>query len=131
MADFIEIKGLWVEGRHGVLPEEHAQPQPFVIDLMVKFDARPAAASDDLADTVDYSALAESAVRVVQGEHCNLVETLAGRIAAVIMDHPRVLGVRVRVAKPDAPIDVQVDEVAVSVGRTRPGAHRRRWEEEA
>ncbi|MBV8965133.1 MAG: dihydroneopterin aldolase, partial [Mycobacteriaceae bacterium] len=61
MTDRIELRGLTVRGHHGVLEHERRDGQNFVIDLTVWFDLDAAAASDDLADTLDYSDLARRA----------------------------------------------------------------------
>ena len=54
MTDRIDLTGIEVWARHGVLPEEKTRDQPFVVDVGVFLDTAQAAASDDLEDTVDY-----------------------------------------------------------------------------
>ncbi len=66
-SDRIEIRGLRVLGTHGVLPEEQTRAQPFEIDLDLNLSTVAAAASDDLADTVDYSAVVDRVCAVVGG----------------------------------------------------------------
>ncbi|MST34719.1 dihydroneopterin aldolase, partial [Acidimicrobiaceae bacterium USS-CC1] len=80
-ADRIELRGLRVLGTHGVLPEERSRPQPFEIDLDVFADLRVAGRSDDLADTIDYGAVATAAAAAVEGPHADLLEHLAERVA--------------------------------------------------
>ena len=56
--DRIELRGLKVRGTHGVFEHEKRDGQDFLVDLVLWTDFTAAAASDDLADTVDYGALA-------------------------------------------------------------------------
>jgi len=65
--DRIELRGLRVFARHGVLDEERRDGQEFVIDAVLWLDTRPAAASDDLSKTIDYGALANRLVAVGRG----------------------------------------------------------------
>ena len=117
MSDRIALTGLRVRGHHGVLPEERRDGQEFVVDAVLTLDTRPAAASDDLAATVDYGTLAMRLAEVVGGEPVNLIETLAARLAEVCVADPRVISARVTVHKPSAPIALSFDDVAVTVER--------------
>jgi dihydroneopterin aldolase len=119
VADRIEIRGLRVHGFHGVRPEERRDGQVFVIDATVDIDTAPAAAGDELAATVDYSALAERLHAVVAGEPVDLLETLAARLADVCLVDSRVTAAEVSVHKPQAPVGVPVDDVVVTIQRTR------------
>ena len=121
-ADRIVLRGLRAQGRHGVLATERATGQTFGLDLDLEVDTRAAAASDDLADTVDYSAVANAALGVVTGEPVDLVETLADRVARTVLADSRVKAVTVSVHKPQAPLDVPFDDVVVVIRRTRPAA---------
>ena len=67
MADRIELRGLTVRGNHGVFDHERRDGQDFVVDITVWIDLQAAAASDDLADTLDYGALAQRAADIVAG----------------------------------------------------------------
>jgi dihydroneopterin aldolase len=116
-SDRILIPGLRALGVHGVLPEEHERPQPFEVDVELVVDTAAAGASDDLADTVDYSAVCEAVVRVITAEHHQLLERLAERIADVCRADDRVHGVVVEVRKLHPPVRAQVRHVAVRVER--------------
>lgn len=120
-ADRIELVGLRARGRHGVLPAERADGQVFVVDATLEVDTRPAAASDDLADTVDYSDLAHRLVAVVSGEPADLIETVAQRLADVCLADPRVRAVEIALHKPEAPVGQPVDDVVVRVRRESTG----------
>ena len=115
--DRITLRGLRVRGFHGVLPAEREQGQDFVVDAVLTLDLRPAAASDDVADTVHYGELAERLAAVVAGEPVDLVETLATRLAEVCLSYDRVRGAEVTVHKPDAPIPLSFQDVSVTVVR--------------
>lgn len=118
-ADRIRLRGLRTRGFHGVLPEERVAGQDFVIDLDLELDLAPAAASDDVRDTVHYGELAQEVSAIVAGDPVDLIETLADRIASAVLRSGRVLAVTVTVHKPQAPIPVAFDDVSVSLTRHR------------
>ncbi|CAM3446801.1 dihydroneopterin aldolase [Tsukamurella hominis] len=122
MADRIELTGLRVRGNHGVFEHERRDGQEFIVDLVLWVDSRPAAASDDLNDTVDYGALAQRAHDIVAGEPRNLIETVAAEIADDIAVDEKVYAVEVTVHKPSAPIPLSFADVAVVARRSRSGA---------
>ncbi len=119
MDDQIALTGLRVFGRHGVLGHERRDGQHFVVDLAMTVDASVAAHSDDVADTVHYGEVAERVAQLVGGEPVNLIETLAVRIADAVLEGWPVHTVTVTVHKPEAPIEVPFDDVAVTVTRGR------------
>ena len=118
-ADRIALRGVRAWGRHGVFEAERASGQPFVVDAVLELDTRTAARSDDLADTVDYGALAGTLAKVVCGESVQLLETLAGRLAEVCLEDPRVSAVQITVHKPEAPVAVALEDVSVTIHRRR------------
>jgi dihydroneopterin aldolase len=113
----IELVGLRAKGFHGVFAAERRNGQEFVVDLVLHVDTRPAAASDDLADTVDYGAVAQRVHDLVTGEPVDLIETLANRIAAACLAQQRVQAVEVAVHKPQAPLGVPFSDVVLRVVR--------------
>lgn len=119
--DRVALHGLRARGRHGWFDNERRRGQLFVVDVVLWLDAGPAAASDDLADTVDYGALGAAVVALVEGEPVRLLETLAVRIAELVLGDARVAQVAVTVHKPEAPMPVHFDDVSVTVVRERAG----------
>lgn len=117
--DRITLTGLRVFGRHGVFEHEKRDGQEFVVDLTVWLDLAPSAASDDLADTVNYGELAQVAADIVAGEPYDLIESVAGRIAEEVLRDRRLAAVEVTVHKPTAPIPLRFADVAVTVRRQR------------
>lgn len=115
--DLVQLTGLRVRGQHGVFDFERRDGQDFVVDVALELDLRPAAASDELADTVDYGALATGLAAVLAGEPVNLLETLVERLATTCLADPRVSAATVTVHKPQAPIPLQFSDVAVTVRR--------------
>ena len=120
MTDRIEIVDLRVTGVHGVLPEERERAQPFSLDILAWLDMDAAQHSDDLADTVDYGALAQAAADVVGGRSYRLLEALAGRLAsALLIVDPRLEAVEVTVRKLRPPLALDVGSTGVRVRRAR------------
>ncbi len=119
-SDRIVLTGLRVRGHHGVLPAERELGQEFVVDAMLWLDTRPAAASDDVAATIDYGTLAQALARIIAGEPVDLIETLAHRLADACLADGRVLRTEITVHKPAAPIPLPFTDVAVTVIRDRP-----------
>ena len=118
--DRIEIRDLRVTGTHGVLPEERTRPQPFSLDVVAWVDMAPAQASDALADTVDYGALAHVATDVVTQRSFQLLEARAGHVAdALLAVDLRLLAVEVTVRKLRPPLALDVASTGVRVRRSR------------
>jgi 7,8-dihydroneopterin aldolase/epimerase/oxygenase len=117
--DRIEIRDLRVVGRHGVLPEEQERAQPFSLDIVAWVDMASAQRSDDLADTVDYGALAQMAADVVAQGSYQLLEALAGHLADTLLTtDSRLKAVEVTVRKLRPPLALDVASTGVRVLRT-------------
>ncbi|HEU5003600.1 MAG TPA: dihydropteroate synthase [Actinomycetota bacterium] len=118
-ADRVVLRGLEVFAFHGVHPEEQAKGQPFLIDVEAWLDLAPAAHSDDLSAALDYSRLAATLRSVATQQRYDLIETLAGRLAAAVLAEAGVTRAVVRVAKPQAARALGARDIAVEVVRTR------------
>lgn len=118
--DRISLRGISVRGHHGVFPAERRDGQLFVVDvdLHLRLETR----SDSLADTVNYAEIAAIVEDVVAGEPCNLIETVAGRIADRVLRHaPSVEQVQVVVHKPQAPVTQAFNDLFVTINRSQDG----------
>jgi len=118
-ADVIELRGLRVLGTHGCLPEEKDRKQPFELDLDVVADLASAAAADEVGATVDYGRLVDDVVAVVAAEHFSLLETLAARVADVVLADDRVMSVTVAVRKLRPPVAADLATAGVRITRSR------------
>lgn len=119
VSDLITLRGMRFAGRHGVSDGERAASQPIEVDLVLHLDLARAAGSDDLADTVDYSAAFELVREIVQGRSFHLLEALAARIADAILDALAVDELEVAVRKPEAPLAGTFETVEVRLSRRR------------
>lgn len=117
--DRLEIRGIECFGHHGVFEHERREGQPFVIDVVLGLDTRPAAASDDLHDTVDYGSLVARLKAAVESDPLDLIEALAQRLAEICLLDDRVEWAQVTVHKPEAPIDATFSDVALTITRNR------------
>lgn len=120
--DRIALRGLRAYGHHGVYEAERERGQEFIVDVVLELDLAPAAASDDVADTVHYGELADRLVAIVAGEPVRLLETLAQRLADACLADRRVRAVEVTVHKPSAPIPHAFADVAVTLRRSTEGS---------
>ena len=120
MVDRLRLEGMTFNGRHGVRPDEHERPQPFTVDVTLEATLAQAGISDRLGDTVDYTRAYEIVRQVVEGEHRDLLEALAERIAGGLLELEGVAGVAVRVAKkPRLAGDFRAFAVEIERSRTR------------
>jgi len=110
MTDRLHLKALNFYGYHGVLPREREEGQLFEVDVELGYDQRPAAASDDLDKAVDAYEVYQRIKTVVEGPPCNLLETVAQRVADRLLDLPRVETVIVRLRKPQAGFHEGIEE---------------------
>ena len=119
MDDRIELHDLRAMGTHGVLPEERARRQPFGVDVDIAADLGAAGRSDDLTDTIDYGQVAEAVAAEIEGEHADLLEHLAERIAQRVLAVAagRATSVTVTLRKLRPPIPVHAASVAVRITR--------------
>ena len=116
--DKILIKDLECSGFHGVLEEEKKLGQKFIVSAVLSTNFEKAVVSDKCADTVNYSEVSHFIVDTVKGTKYDLIETLADKLARMILiNYPMVEEVEIEVKKPWAPIYLHLDTVAVSTSR--------------
>ncbi|HEU5471842.1 MAG TPA: dihydroneopterin aldolase [Actinophytocola sp.] len=124
MTDRIVLTGLRVRANHGVFEHERRDGQDFFVDVTAWLDLHTAARTDDLADTLDYGALAVRVAEIVGGPPRNLIEAVATSVAEELMADERMHAVEVTIHKPTAPIPLTFADVAVTVRRSRRGGRR-------
>ena len=114
--DRIEILGIEDFGFHGVFEDEGRDGQKFLVDVVLKLDLAKASMSDDLNDTIDYGAVSLLVKDAITGEPFSLLEKLAGVIAQKLLAKFSALEeVEITVHKPEAPLAVKFQDVAVTV----------------
>ena len=84
--DRVFIENLTIETVIGIFDWERDIKQAVSLDLEMDFDIRKAAASDAIEDTLDYKAVAKRLIRFVEQSEFQLVETLAERCAAIVLE---------------------------------------------
>lgn len=100
--DTVFIEGLEIEALIGIYDWERRIRQPLLFDLELAFDNRRPAASDAIADTLDYKAVSKRLIEFVSQSDFGLVETLAERCAALVLDEFGVQQLRLKLSKPGA-----------------------------
>jgi dihydroneopterin aldolase len=100
--DKVFIEGLEVEVLIGIYDWERRIRQPLVFDIEMAFDNRVPAASDAIGDTLDYKAVSKRIAAYAADSDFGLVETLAERCAAIVLEEFGVSEVRLRLSKPGA-----------------------------
>lgn len=118
--DQITVRGIAVRANHGVFEHERRDGQDFYCDLVLHLDTARAGSSDDLAATVHYGEVTADVVQVLTANPVDLIETLAERVAAVVLARAAVRAVDVTIHKPQAPVGHPVSDVAVTIRRLGP-----------
>jgi 7,8-dihydroneopterin aldolase/epimerase/oxygenase len=117
--DRITLRGMRFMGRHGVNPEEQVTAQPFEVDVILRTELSRPATTDELADTIDYSAVFRIAAEIVENRSYRLIERLAGAIAEAVLAAFPIDDVEVRVRKPKAPLPGALETVEARLRRRR------------
>lgn len=100
--DKVFVQGLEVLTTIGVYEWEKGIRQKLRFDLEMGFDNHPAAADDDIHKALDYASLSQKVAAYAEQNHVELVETMAERVAQLILAEFPVLSVKVRLTKPGA-----------------------------
>ncbi|OMO68654.1 Dihydroneopterin aldolase [Corchorus olitorius] len=120
MGDKLILRGLKFHGFHGVKPEEKKLGQKFLVDVDAWMDLRPAGKSDDLLDTVSYTAIYRIVKEVVEGQSKDLLESVAQLIASTTLTKfSQISAVRVKVGKPHVAVHGPLDYLGVEIIRYR------------
>ncbi len=118
--DKIILKNMRFFAYHGVLPEEQKNGQEFFIDVEMHTDVKDAGTSDDLHDTIDYSAVYRIVKDITQNNKFKLIEKLACSISGEILSRfGKINRIVVNIRKPQAPIGGELDYAEVEIVRDR------------
>ena len=115
--DKIIIKDLLLRGIIGINDDERVNKQDILINLVLFADTRPAGASDDINDAINYRTITKHIIRHVEASADFLVERLVSDIARIVLTEYDVERVIVRVEKPGALRFAE--SVGVEIDRTR------------
>jgi dihydroneopterin aldolase len=100
--DRIFLRGLSAECIIGFIDWERRVKQTVVVDLELPVDCRRASVTDDVADTVDYKSVAKRVLAYIEASEFKLVETLAHRLALLLLEEFALEWVRISLNKPGA-----------------------------
>jgi 7,8-dihydroneopterin aldolase/epimerase/oxygenase len=100
--DRIFVHGLTTECVIGFIDWERRVKQTVVVDLELSTDCARTARTDEVADTLDYRKVVRRVLAFVEASECRLIETLAERLARLILEEFAVEWVRVSLSKPGA-----------------------------
>jgi FolB domain-containing protein len=115
--DKIHIRDIALRCIIGVNDEERREKQDVIVSVSMHADLSRAGATDSFGDTVDYKAVKQRIVSLVEGSQHFLIEALAEAIARVCLEHDRVQQVDVTVEKPGALRFARTVAVEISRGR--------------
>ena len=115
--DRIFLRGLTAECVIGFIDWERRVKQTVVVDLELPVDCRQAAVSDDVTDTVDYKKVSKRVLAFIEASEFKLVETLAQRLALLILEEFAIEWIRLSINKPGAIRNSR--DVGVSIERSR------------
>ena len=113
--DTVYIKGLKTDAVIGVYDWERSIRQTLVLDLELSSDNRAAAATDGIADAVDYDAISKRILAYVQASEFELIETLAERVADIVLSEFNIPWLRLKLSKPGAV--AEANDVGVIIER--------------
>lgn len=116
-SDTIFLRGLAIECIIGFIDWERRVKQTVVIDLELPVDCRAASLTDEVVDTLDYKRVAKRVIAFVEESQFKLVETLAQRLALLVLSEFGVEWIRLSINKPGAIRGSR--DVGVRIERTR------------
>ena len=122
--DKIIINGLKVFAYHGVNPEEKRDGQTFELDVILYLPLLRAGQTDELDDTISYAKATKTVVRVMTEAKYDLLERAAQRVAEqLLLEYHELNKVKVLLKKPEAPVNVDFNYMAVQITRQRSDIH--------
>lgn len=100
MADILYVQGVEVQATIGIEKWEQAIKQKIRFDIEMLADAKHAAATDNIADSINYQVVTTKLITYIEQSKFQLLETLAENCAKLVMDEFNVQGLRLRMSKP-------------------------------
>jgi dihydroneopterin aldolase len=116
--DRLVLEGMQFFGHHGDVAAERELGSRVHVDVEIDTDMSTPGRSDDLVDALDYVRCYSLVREVVEGRQYHLLEAIAENIARALLEEPRALSVRVRVAK-QPPLAGSIERCAVEITRRR------------
>jgi len=117
MNDQIAITGIRGFGYHGLFDSEKKSGQEFIVDIRIEADLSEACQSDQIESTIDYGKVAIRVKELIETGSFNLIERLAEVIAESVKQEFQAKAVEVTVHKPSAPVDLQFEDISVTIKR--------------
>ena len=115
----IEVTGLSLYTHLGVTEAEREVGQRLVIDLRLEVGECDAIVTDRVEDTIDYAEVCEAVALAAQQRSYRTLERLCAAVAQRLVEHFGAESVWIKIAKPEPPIPLPVEEVAVELWRER------------
>ncbi len=117
--DTIKITNLKVFAHHGVFPEETRDGQDFFVNAWLSLNCRKAGMSDCLEDSINYGEVCAFITRFLTEHTYKLIEAAAEQLAeAMLLSMKGLLGVKIELCKPHAPIGLPFENVSVTIERS-------------
>jgi len=117
--DFIGLKGMIFHGHHGVLKEEQILGQKFIVDIELKQNLELPGKTDHLNDTINYVDVYNITKNIVENSSFNLLEKMAVMIAETILEKLPVTEIKIKIEKPNVPIQGILNSAWVEISRSR------------
>lgn len=114
--NIVYVKGLRAQAVIGVYEWERNIRQPLVLDLEIGSDTARAAASDDIADALDYADISQQVIALIEASEYQLIESLAEAVARLITQDFGARWLRLRLSKPGAVAEAEDVGVILEVG---------------
>lgn len=112
---FIHISGIRLHAFHGVLPQERATGNDYVVDIRIGYDVGKAMATDNVDDTLNYAEV-YAAIKQEMAKPSKLIEHVAGRIAdRLIAEHAKISTIVLRITKCNPPMGADCSGAGVEI----------------
>ena len=117
--DIVYIEGLRADAIIGVYDWERSIRQQLVLDVELAADNRRAASGDRIEDAVDYAAISARLITCIESSEFQLIESLAEKLATILLEEFAIPWLRLRLAKPGAVAQARAVGVVIERGERR------------